>query len=46
MLTLADLAQLVDSPLIRVMGGERVDVDTHAALEAIAANEAGLGLSA
>lgn len=45
-LPLADLAQIVDSPLMRVMGGERVDADTHAELEAIAEYEDRLGLSA
>lgn len=46
MSTLADLSQIVDSPMMRVMCGELVDVDTHAGLVAIAAYEVGLGLSA
>ncbi|KMO67287.1 MAG: hypothetical protein HZB45_11045 [Mycolicibacterium rufum] len=33
--SLADLAQTVDSPMIRVMGSERVDSGTHAALGAV-----------
>ena len=44
--TLADLALIVDSPMMRVMGGEVVDVDTHTGLVAIAAYEDELGLSA
>lgn len=44
--TLADLAQMVDSPMMRVMAGEVVDVDTHTGLVVIAAYEDGLGLSA
>ncbi|MCV7070215.1 hypothetical protein MJO55_20580 [Mycolicibacterium rufum] len=35
--SLADLARIVDSPMIRVMGGERVDGGTHAALGAVVA---------
>lgn len=44
--TLADLSQMVDSPMMRVMSGEVVDVDTHTDLVVIAAYEEGLGLSA
>ncbi|WP_370332042.1 hypothetical protein [Mycolicibacterium hippocampi] len=44
--TLADLALIVDSPMMRVMSGEVVDVDTHTGLVAIAAYEDELGLSA
>lgn len=44
--TLADLSMIVDSPMMRVMSGEVVDVDTHTGLIAIAAYEDGLGLSA
>ena len=44
--TLADLSQIVDSPMMRVMCGEVVDVDTHTDLVVIAAYEDGLGLSA
>ena len=44
--TLADLSLIVDSPMMRVMCGEVVDIDTHSGLVAIAAYEDGLGLSA
>lgn len=43
---LADLSQIVDSPMLRVMSGELVDFDTHAGLVAIAEYEHELGLSA
>ena len=46
MSTLADLSQMVDSPMMRAMSGELVDIDTHAGLAAIAAYENALGLSA
>ncbi len=46
MSSLADLSQIVDSPMLRVMSGELVDIDTLAGLIAIAAYEDGLGLSA
>lgn len=42
--TLADLSMIVDSPMMRVMSGEVVDVDTHTGLVAIAAYEDELGL--
>ena len=44
--TLADLSQIVDSPMMRAMSGEVVDIDTHTGLFVIAAYEEGLGLSA
>ena len=44
--TLADLSLIVDSPMMRVMCGEVVDIDTHSGLVAIAAYEDRLGLSA
>lgn len=45
-LTLADLSQIIDSPMLRVMSGEVVDVDTHTDLVVIAAYEEGLSLPA
>ena len=42
--TLADLSLIVDSPMMRVMCGEVVDIDTHSGLVVIAAHEDGLGL--
>lgn len=44
--TLADLALIVDSPMMRVMSGEVVDIETHTGLVVIAAYEEELGLSA
>ncbi len=44
--TLADLSLIVDSPMMRVMSGEVVDVETHTGLVVIAAYEKRLGLSA
>jgi hypothetical protein len=46
MSTLADLSQTVDSPMMRAMSGELVDLDTLAVLVAIAASEDGLGVPA
>lgn len=44
--TLADLSQIIDSPMMRAMSGEVVDIETHTGLVVIAAYEEGLGLSA
>ncbi len=44
--TLADLSLIFDSPMMRVMSGEVVDVETHIGLVVIAAYEKRLGLSA
>jgi hypothetical protein len=44
--TLADLSQIYDSPMMRAMGGEVVDIDTHTGLVVIAAYEEGLSRSA
>ncbi|MCV7150371.1 hypothetical protein [Mycolicibacterium pyrenivorans] len=44
--TLADLASIIDSPMMRAMSSEVVDIDTHTGLVAIAAYEEGLGRSA
>ena len=46
MFSLADLSQIVDSPMMRVMSGELVDIETLAGLAAIAVYEDNLGLSA
>ena len=40
--TLADVSQIGDSPLLRVMSGERVSVEAHDRLVAIAQVERGL----
>jgi hypothetical protein len=40
--TLADLAQIGDSPMLRAMGSEVVDVNVHDGLAAIARYEEGL----
>lgn len=37
--TLADLALIFDSPMMRTMSSEVVDIETHTKLVAIAANE-------
>lgn len=44
--TLADLASIIDSPMMRAMSSEVVDIDTHTGLVAIAAYEERLGRSA
>lgn len=46
MSTLADLAQIVDSPMMRAMSGELVDLDTLTVLVAIAAYGDGIGVPA
>ena len=40
--TLADVSQIGDSPILRAMGSEVVDVDVHDGLAAIALYEEGL----
>lgn len=40
--TLADVSQIGDSPLLRVMSGEQVSVEAHDRLVAIAHYEEGL----
>jgi hypothetical protein len=40
--TLADVSQIGDSPMMRAMGSELVDIDVHDGLAAIARYEEGL----